>query len=137
MYEEIPWILDETSTHVPNDKGEKRKGKKPIDLEGKIFGRLTVLKFIGHRLIGGKVKKRVYLCQCSCGNTCEVLAEHLRNGKIRSCGCLRRDFFKNDAPKKRKENELKRALEEANRIIEQDTVWNFKFLKWTVIVKRN
>ena len=31
------------------------------------------------------------ICECSCGKTKEVAALHLRNGIVKSCGCLLRD----------------------------------------------
>lgn len=59
---------------------------KFIDLTDKQFGRLTVLK---------KLNKRgaewFWLCQCECGNTVEVRGVSLREGKTRSCGCLKKE----------------------------------------------
>lgn len=59
---------------------------KFIDLTDKQFGRLTVLK---------KLDKRgtewFWLCQCECGNTTEVRGVSLREGKTRSCGCLKKE----------------------------------------------
>lgn len=54
------------------------------DLEGKKFGKLTVLhldKVVNH--------SRYWLCQCECGNVKSIRAGHLLQGKIKGCGCLR------------------------------------------------
>lgn len=51
---------------------------------GKKFGRLTVLEEVQDH-------KGRWLCLCDCGNTKEVSGNHLRNGSIRSCGCLRKE----------------------------------------------
>ena len=32
--------------------------------------------------------KSVWLCECECGNTTEVINIHLKNGNTKSCGCL-------------------------------------------------
>lgn len=55
-----------------------------IDLTGKKFNKLTVLKYVETR------KKITYwLCQCECGNQKIINGTHLRGGKIDSCGCTR------------------------------------------------
>lgn len=51
---------------------------------GKKFGRLIVLEELEER----KQRKKVYKCQCDCGNIVNVIGTHLRNGNTRSCGCL-------------------------------------------------
>lgn len=60
---------------------------KFIDLTGKPFGRLTVLRQ------AGKDNQDIILwvCLCSCGNYKIVRGQHLRNGSIQSCGCLRQE----------------------------------------------
>ncbi len=58
---------------------------KKIDLVGKVFGRLTVIK----QCIGwGKKKIVSWECLCECGKTHSVNGEALRYGLTRSCGCL-------------------------------------------------
>lgn len=56
---------------------------KFIDLTGKRFGKLTVIQRVQNK--GNKVN---WLCQCDCGNTTIVQGSNLKNGHIRSCGCL-------------------------------------------------
>jgi hypothetical protein len=51
------------------------------------FGRLTVIARAPNR--GRYVMWR---CQCTCGNTCVVLANCLRSGKTQSCGCYRKEI---------------------------------------------
>ena len=59
------------------------KGAKLIDLSGKKFGRLLVLKRGEDRGI-----QPHWVCQCDCGGLAEVAGGKLRGGKTRSCGCL-------------------------------------------------
>lgn len=56
---------------------------RSIDLTGKRYGRLTVLRKIK------KGKGNIFWeCQCDCGNTVEVKGAYLRSGNTKSCGCL-------------------------------------------------
>lgn len=58
-----------------------------VDLTGKTFGRLTVIKRAENR------GKTVYwLCKCECGNTKEIMGKSLKNGDTRSCGCTQRNI---------------------------------------------
>lgn len=61
---------------------------KRDDLTGRRFGRLTVVAEVSQRTKDGAVR---WLCQCDCGTTWSVLANHLRGGNTTSCGCFRRD----------------------------------------------
>lgn len=60
---------------------------KFIDLTGYEFGRLKVINLIEIRN-----HKAIWNCKCSCGNKKEVATNHLRDGHIRSCGCLRNEM---------------------------------------------
>ena len=51
---------------------------------GDLFGELTVIKSTEKRSSNGSI---IYLCQCSCGNTCEVPSRNLIKGDWKSCGC--------------------------------------------------
>ena len=57
---------------------------KPLNLVGKRFGRLEVLK----RVENTKRKLTYWLCKCDCGNTKVIRGTHLVAGKIKSCGCI-------------------------------------------------
>lgn len=60
-------------------------GKHSIkDETGKKYGKLTVLSQTENREFNS-VK---WLCQCECGNLCEVAGDSLRSGDTKSCGCL-------------------------------------------------
>ena len=63
-----------------------------IDLTGRRFGRLTVLRRSGtyHYKRGGSDHTcPLWLCRCDCGAEAEILGNNLRAGRSRSCGCLR------------------------------------------------
>lgn len=55
-----------------------------IDLSGKVFGRLTVIREDGRDKHGQKL----WLCKCECGNETHVRTGNLRSGGTSSCGCL-------------------------------------------------
>ena len=50
---------------------------------GDRFGKLTVIEHIGFT----PSKKRIWNCQCDCGNTIEVSTVALNGGRKTSCGC--------------------------------------------------
>jgi hypothetical protein len=66
---------------------------KLIDITGKRFGRLQVLGRSQSRPTIGRMP--VWVCQCDCGNVVLVQSQHLRDGRVKSCGCLRREMRKN------------------------------------------
>jgi len=59
-----------------------------IDLTGRRFGRLLVLERAGERFTAGGSKRKLWKCQCDCGNTTVATTQDLRKGDTRSCGCL-------------------------------------------------
>lgn len=58
---------------------------KYTDLSGKVFNKLTVIKLHKHQTNG----KRRWWCKCTCGKKTSVLDYNLKNGAVKSCGCLR------------------------------------------------
>lgn len=60
---------------------------KVIDLTGKRFGKLTVIKKHNQDKWGGWN----WLCRCDCGNEAVVSGGHLRGLKTKSCGCSRKE----------------------------------------------
>lgn len=52
------------------------------ELKGRRFGELTVLELYGK----DKQGRAVWTCLCSCGNICNVRANHLKSGATISCG---------------------------------------------------
>lgn len=55
-----------------------------IDLTGMKFNKLTVIK----RVENNKRGQAMWECSCDCGNTTIVNGYTLRNGGVKSCGCL-------------------------------------------------
>ena len=60
-----------------------------IDLLGQTFGRLLVL---GRALTPPKRREWYWLCTCTCGAQITAASSLLRNGTIKSCGCLRQEM---------------------------------------------
>ena len=56
-----------------------------IDLTGKKFGRLTVIK--KSKQTYGKRNKIMWYCICDCGEQVTILGESLKSGTTTSCGC--------------------------------------------------
>lgn len=56
-------------------------------LVGKRFSRLVVIGLFGT----DKGRNRIWVCRCDCGKEQNILGMCLKNGAIKSCGCLRRD----------------------------------------------
>lgn len=60
-----------------------RKGPVAEDLTGQRFGQLTVLHRVKNR--NGRV---CWACRCDCGKLHSATAHDLKEGRVRSCGCL-------------------------------------------------
>lgn len=60
----------------------------PVNLLGKRFGRLVVIK-----KLPSKKRKRQWLCKCDCGNETVLPTGALDNGSVRSCGCLHNELL--------------------------------------------
>lgn len=60
---------------------------KFIDLTGKTFENLKVLKRAESRREKNGKLRTYWLCQCKCGNIIEVRADDLKEKKKKSCGC--------------------------------------------------
>lgn len=61
---------------------------KLIELTGKTFGRLTVIKRVDDYISPKGYHTPQWLCKCECGNEVIVHACHLRSGHTVSCGCF-------------------------------------------------
>jgi hypothetical protein len=61
-------------------------GRLIIDLTGKRFGKLVVIKNNG---IDSKSKKATWECLCDCGNTTIVRSDRIVSLKAKSCGCIK------------------------------------------------
>ena len=62
------------------------KAKPRINLIGKRFGKLVVVG------VAGKTPDRrtYWTCECACGERKAIAMTSLKNGRSRSCGCIRR-----------------------------------------------
>lgn len=58
---------------------------KKKNLEGKTFGRLTVIKR------DETAKRSAWLCECECGKTKVIQQCHLLSGATKSCGCIQKE----------------------------------------------
>lgn len=58
---------------------------KILDLVGQRFGKLVVIK-IDHI---SESKHTYFLCRCDCGNETITQGSNLKNGAVKSCGCLK------------------------------------------------
>lgn len=65
-----------------------------LNLIGQKFGRLTVVDTAPN-----KGKRTQWKCICECGNEYVGLTESLRNGTLRSCGCLRAETARSNGMK--------------------------------------
>jgi hypothetical protein len=58
--------------------------RKIEDITGQKYGRLIVLEFAGtHK------RNALWKCRCECGNEKVIAGRNLKNGNVKSCGCLR------------------------------------------------
>ena len=63
-----------------------------LNLTAQKFGRLLVLRRGGTYISPCKTAvSKKWICRCDCGNITEVIAAHLREGRVKSCGCLQRE----------------------------------------------
>ena len=69
------------------------------DLTGLRFGRLTAVRLLPDRVIYGGKPFVVWECLCDCGNSANVIGQHLVQKNTFSCGCLRREVAKRPHPK--------------------------------------
>lgn len=90
---------------------KKKKRRPPMKIEpGMMFGRLKVMYKCDYQYHspGGSVAN-LWHCQCQCKDKTEldVLTNSLTSGNTRSCGCLTKEFVKNELPKIGKDYQFK------------------------------
>jgi hypothetical protein len=68
-----------------NDRVKEAVG---LDLVGKRYGKLVVLKDNGSIIEPSGAVRRTWLCKCDCGNEVIVKTINLQSGDTKSCGCL-------------------------------------------------
>jgi len=61
------------------------------DLTGQKFNRLTVIEFIRTESSNGNMRN-YWKCLCDCGNYKKAESRTLKNGSVKSCGCLRKEM---------------------------------------------
>jgi len=62
---------------------------RKLNLVGQTFGELTVIEEAAPLVTSSRKSRRV-LTKCSCGEETIALVSHLRTGRTRSCGCVRK-----------------------------------------------
>ena len=67
--------------------------RRNSDLSGQRFGRLTVL----YKTDKTKYGKALWHCKCDCGNFKDTISTSLKNGDVKSCGCLQKEVRKENA----------------------------------------
>lgn len=67
-----------------NDKGQFVKGKNIVDLSGRRFGKLKVLRLDEERT----KRKSYWICECECGTIKSIRGDTLN--VIQSCGCVKK-----------------------------------------------
>lgn len=65
------------------------KNKKNEDLTGQRFGKLTIISLNGRT----KDKSLTWNCVCDCGGYKKTTTKYLRNGVVKSCGCLKNPSY--------------------------------------------
>lgn len=84
--------------------------RKPIDMTGQKFGRLTVL-----RLAEKPYKSPLWVCICDCGIQTVVDGRNLRSGNSSSCGCLKKEIsIKHGMTKEREHGIWRHILSRCN-----------------------
>ena len=74
----------------------RRGGRGKVrDLEGEVFGNLTVLCRVGSQ---EKTGISLWKCRCKCGKPKIVPRDRLVKGTVKSCGCLRRAILRKGNP---------------------------------------
>lgn len=68
---------------------ERLREKIKLDLTGKTFGKLTVIKEVEPIIESSGQIRSAWECICECGNKCIVKTINLQSGDTKSCGCLK------------------------------------------------
>lgn len=76
-------------------------GRPRLNLAGKTFGRLTVLKEVGQ-----KHNHVLWCCKCVCGSKQVVRSDSLRSGNTRSCCCIQTETRRVHGHRTRSETSL-------------------------------
>lgn len=74
----------------PSPKSTGGHSRQRVDLKGQRFGLLTVLAPAEN--IDGRT---AWLCRCDCGREVVKKTLYLRDGRVKSCGCIRKNGIAN------------------------------------------
>lgn len=85
-----------------------------IDLTGKKFGRLTVLKYGNCYTFPSGQKACQWDCLCECGKLVKVLSRGLKTGRTKSCGCWKKEYSKQTVKKAHESNRLPDGISSFN-----------------------
>ena len=81
---------EKTSRMAREAREAGKAGCTLVDITGMRFGRLLVLYRVGT----DTNKRATFMCRCDCGVEKVISSHNLRHGRIKSCGCLRRELAK-------------------------------------------
>lgn len=117
----------------------KRVDSKRIDLTGKQFGDLKVIKLSDKR---GQNNTLLWECLCSCNKVIYLHGYSLMNGHYKSCGCkraLKRDtgikkHIKNDSVDGTRKSALKSKLHKNNKSGYKGVTWLDSRQKWLAYI---
>lgn len=84
-------LRDGTTTSCGCYNKERVSETQSLDLTGKTFGKLTVLKRSDKK---SRHRYTIWECQCECGNKTEVKGSSLMEGVSTSCGCNKKEHGK-------------------------------------------
>lgn len=93
---------------------EQSRAKNLVDLTGKTFARVTVLYLDTKTTKDGAL---YWICKCSCGNIKSLLGASLKNGLIRSCGCLSTETKSRLTKIRNEQHRLKYGLKEPTLVL--------------------
>ncbi len=80
-------------------KPKNKAGRKPTDLTGRTFGRLTIVREAPKVVFpSASYGRRMWRCKCECGKKVTVHDTNLRTGRTKSCGCLQRELVRKRPP---------------------------------------
>ena len=89
------------------------------DITNQRFGNLVAIKNTGRK---DSHRNYIWLCECDCGNFCEVVGNNLRTGHTKSCGCLRQTVCSEIGKKQN-------IIDETGNKYHKLTVANFAYIK--------
>lgn len=80
------WTVEEAFETPLGEQRPNWVNPRREDITGQKFGKLTALEWLRS---DKKAHTSIWLCECECGNTCEVSLNNLKTGHTTSCGCMK------------------------------------------------